>query len=211
MLSLDHAYKKSIITDSLTMQNILILLCLCIIGQTYSIKSGSLWNYWRDEMNDAANENNDANNYRINSNKTITSKCFEYQTKITEKTPNDKRRSCCSVKIFEQFLEILDLPLINCEIEINLRWTKNCIIFEISKTIPVTGDPNSNPPVQTVEATKKKGVKFQMINAKLYVPVFTLPINDNINFFIENLKQGFKRSISCTNNTTPKQQFRLSD
>ena len=38
--------------------------------------SGSLWNYYRDEMTDPANENNDANNYRINNNKTTTSKFF---------------------------------------------------------------------------------------------------------------------------------------
>ena len=34
-----------------------------------STTSGSLWNYYRDEMNDNANENNDAGNYGINNNK----------------------------------------------------------------------------------------------------------------------------------------------
>ena len=43
--------------------------------------SGSLWNYYRDEVNDSANENNDGNNYRINNNKT-TSKSFEYNINI---------------------------------------------------------------------------------------------------------------------------------
>ena len=55
----------------------------------YSRTSGSLWNYYRDEMNDSANENNNANNYRINNKKTTTSKCFEYETKIIGRTPND--------------------------------------------------------------------------------------------------------------------------
>ena len=45
----------------------------------YSMTSGSLWNYYRDEINDDAGEN--VNN-RINNNKTITSKSFEYKTKI---------------------------------------------------------------------------------------------------------------------------------
>ena len=40
--------------------------------------SGSLWNYYRDEANDHANENNSARN-KINNNKTITSKSFEYK------------------------------------------------------------------------------------------------------------------------------------
>ena len=38
--------------------------------------SGSLRNYYRDEMIDDVNENNEAGNYRINKNKTTTSKSF---------------------------------------------------------------------------------------------------------------------------------------
>ena len=36
---------------------------------------------------------------------------------------------------------------------------------------------------------------FQINKAKLYVPVATLPITDNIKF-LENIKQGFERTIS---------------
>ena len=49
-------------------------------SDNYSIKSGSLWNYFRDEINDSAIENNNNLN-RINNNKTITSKSFKYKTK----------------------------------------------------------------------------------------------------------------------------------
>ena len=45
----------------------------------YYMTSGSLWNYYRDELYNSVNENNDANNYRINNNKTTTSKSFEYK------------------------------------------------------------------------------------------------------------------------------------
>ena len=41
---------------------------------------GSLWNSFRDEVNDDVNEINDI--YRVNNEKTITSKSFEYKTKI---------------------------------------------------------------------------------------------------------------------------------
>ena len=41
------------------------------LSDNYSITPGSLWNYYRDEENGVANENNDAN-YRLNiSEKTI--------------------------------------------------------------------------------------------------------------------------------------------
>ena len=42
-------------------------------SDNYFMTSGSLWNYYRDEINDDTNENNGINN-RINNNKTITSK-----------------------------------------------------------------------------------------------------------------------------------------
>ena len=43
--------------------------------------------------------------------------------------------------------------------------------------------------------TQTTGAIFQINNAKLYVPVVTLSINDNIKF-LENIKQGPKRTIS---------------
>ena len=54
-------------------------------SDNYSMASGSLWNYYRDEINDDANEN--VNN-RIN-NKTKASKYFEYKTKLIGSTPNN--------------------------------------------------------------------------------------------------------------------------
>ena len=42
------------------------------------------------------------------------------------------------------------------------------------------------------------GVSFIITSTKLYVPVFTLSINGNIKF-LENIKPGFKRTISWNN------------
>ena len=42
-------------------------------SDNYSMTSGSMWNYYRHEVNDSANETDAANNNIIN-NKTITSK-----------------------------------------------------------------------------------------------------------------------------------------
>ena len=57
-------------------------------NDNYSMTSGRSWDYYRDEGNDNANENN-ADNYWINNNKTITSKSFKYKTKLIGSTPND--------------------------------------------------------------------------------------------------------------------------
>ena len=73
------------------------------------------------------------------------------------------------------FWRSLHLPLINCEIELDLPRSENPIMCDISRTPEVAGD-------NLVEATLTNGATFQINNAKLYVPIVTLSINDNINF-----------------------------
>ena len=93
------------------------------------------------------------------------------------------------------FWRFLDLPLIRCKIELDFSWSKICIILEISLTRRIRANPNVNPPVQEVAAIQTTGTKFQINNAKLFVPVATLSINDNIRF-LKSIKLGFKRAIS---------------
>ena len=73
-------------------------------SDNYTMTSGSFWNYYRDEVKDDKNENDNRNNI-INNNKTITSQSFEYKTKIERSTPNKNNildaQFCCSIKIFE--------------------------------------------------------------------------------------------------------------
>ena len=87
--------------------------------------SGSLWNSYRDEVKYSANEIDDNDN-QINSNKTTTSKSFEYKTKIIGSTLNilDKEVTV-QLKYVSNFWRFLDLPLINCEIELDLPWSEN--------------------------------------------------------------------------------------
>ena len=89
-------------------------------NDNYSMISGSLRNYYGDEVNDDDNENNDAGNYRVNSNKTVTSKSFEYKTKILGSTPADNSRLetefVVPLKYLSNFRKSLNLSLINCEI-----------------------------------------------------------------------------------------------
>ena len=62
---------------------------ICILleyNNNYSITSGSLWNYYRDEVNDDADKN-DVANKKINNNKTTVSKSFVYKTKLIGSTP----------------------------------------------------------------------------------------------------------------------------
>ena len=131
--------------------------------------------------------------------KKITSRCFDYKTKIIEATPADNNTLDTEVVVLFKYLSnfwiSLDLPLINCEIELDLSWSKKCIISEICKTLEVPANPAGNPPTDRVLETLTFDATFQIKSTKLYVLVVTLSINDNIKF-LENLKQGFKRAVS---------------
>ena len=86
-------------------------------SDNYSTTSASLWNYYRDEINDNENEN-DANQNMVNNNKTRTSKSLKYKTKIIGSTPNNGNRLNAEVIVPLRFLcsfwRSFDLPLINC-------------------------------------------------------------------------------------------------
>ena len=88
MLHLGHAISKienTFIGNSEDFEIVMSMFDLLEYSNNYSMASGSLWY-------DDANENNDAGNYRVNKNKTTTSKSFEYNTKITGSTPAGNNR-----------------------------------------------------------------------------------------------------------------------
>ena len=64
------------------------------------------------------------------------------------------------------------MPLINCEITLNLKWSENCVICEADRA-----------------------TTFAMTSAKLYVPVVTPSTQDNAKL-LQQLKPGFKRTIT---------------
>ena len=63
------------------------------------------------------------------------------------------------------------MPLINCKVELSLKWIENCVL---------TTSTNAN------KAT------FKIADAKLYVPIFTLSAEENARLS-KLLGEGFKR------------------
>ena len=66
----------------------------------------------------------------------------------------------------------------DCEIELDLLWCRNCVITQILRTAAVAANP-TNPASAATETTV---ATFQVNNTKIYVPVVTLSVNDNIKF-----------------------------
>ena len=96
-----------------------------------------MWNYYRDEVSNYANEFYD--NYNIiNSNKITTSTFFKYKTRTIKNTSNSNSRLNAEVvvplKYLTNFWRSLDLLSINSEMELDLTWTNFCVISEVSRT-----------------------------------------------------------------------------
>ena len=78
----------------------------------------------------------------------------------------------------------MNIPLISCEVSLELKWDKNCIIT--SDQVGVNLDRgNTVAPTSAI---------FVINDCKLYVPVVTLSQDDEIKL-LTNLKSGFKREI----------------
>ena len=146
-------------------------------SKNYRKATGSLLNYHRDEPSNPLNTGSES---------------FKYKTSITGKTPqnNDSLANAevvIPLKYLSNFWKSLDIPLINCEVELILTWTKNCALAYV--TVRAAG--NNNVPPAIVAPT---GLEFQITDTKLYVPVVTLSKENDIKL-LEKLKSGFKRTI----------------
>ena len=82
-------------------------------------------------------------------------------------------------------MEKFNIPLSNCEIELILTWSKNCILADMTEKDAQGNNPANVAPIL---------LEFKITDTKLYVPVVTLSEENDIKF-LEQLKSGFKRTI----------------
>ena len=171
--------------------------------KSYKKTTGSLRNYYSDELSDDTNDNNNPNKNVINS------ESFKYKTNITGFTYNvgaritnvegneinnpayDANKSgkkevdiAVPLKYLSNFWRALDIRLINCEVSLILTWSRECVITSMEKRVITNTRRDTSPTSAT----------FQITDTKLYVPVVTSSTEDDNNF-LEQLKSRFKRTI----------------
>ena len=140
-------------------------------SDNYSKTSGSLWQYCKEIP--AVNNDGDI----VDFNGANATDSFNFKTKITGQTNNDGRidvEIMVPLKYLSNFWRTLEMPLINCEIELILSWSENCVI--------IYTDVANQAPTSTITETN------------LYVPVVTLSTQGNAKL-LPQLKSGFKRII----------------
>ena len=141
-------------------------------SDNYSKTSGRLWQYCK--YIPAVDDNNAIVNF-TDSNLTDS---FNFKVKITGQTGDDGTKNV-KIMVSLSYLSVcwrsLELPLINCEVNLILKWSANCVIVS-------TNVANQN-------------ATFAITDTKLYVPVVTLSTQDNAKL-LQQLKSGFKRVIN---------------
>ena len=88
------------------------------------------------------------------------------------------------LKYLGNFWRALNIPLISCEVSLELKWDKNCIITSDQVGVNLDGG-NTVAPTSAI---------FVINDCKWYVPVVTLSKDDEIKL-LTNLKSEFKREI----------------
>ena len=170
-------------------------------GKNYRKAIWSLYNYYRDELSDD-NDNDNFGNIKV-----INSEAFKYKnirntynvdsTRVAAagcRKPNPDYRANLSgtsnvilaipLKYLGNFWRALNIPIISCEVSLELKWNKNCVITSIQREINLDGG-NTDAPT---------GATLAINDCKLYVPVVTLSKDDEIKL-LTNLKSEFKREI----------------
>ena len=100
--------------------------------------AGGLWNYYRDEQNSGTDNNNIIHSI-------LNSESFDYNANFMENGVTQNNLTKNDVKIvvplkhLSKFWRNLNMPLIDCEIELILTWFKNCVL-----TDKLTRDANYN-------------------------------------------------------------------
>ena len=125
----------------------------------------------------------------------LNSESFDYKANFMENVVTHDNLIRNNVKVVAPFRHLssfwrsLNIPLINCEVELILTWFKNCVLID---KLTIEADCYADPNVQEID--NQENAIFQITDAKLYVTVVTLSKENNIKL-LEQLKLGFKRTI----------------
>ena len=147
-------------------------------SDNYSDTSGSSQSFKRDVID---------NNAEVTNNDNAPS--FKYKANLIGNTETDGAKKGAKIaaplKYLRNFWRSLEMPLINCKVELSLRWIENCVLTSAAV------DANANN-------TGADSATFKITDTKLYVPIVTLSAEDNAKLS-KLLGKGFKILFIGTN------------
>ena len=93
-------------------------------SDNYSDTSGSLWQFKRDEIEEDANLTVVANHIPNNSSS------YKYKSSFISNRNGGK--TAVPLEYLSKFWRLLEIPLINCRVELSLTWNQNCILTSLA-------------------------------------------------------------------------------
>ena len=100
-------------------------------SDNYAKTTGSLWQYYKDIP--ARNNNNEITEFTLGN----TTDSFNFKVKFTGQTGNNGTKDVeimVPLKYLSNFRRTLEMPLINCEVNLILIWASTCVL--IATNIP---------------------------------------------------------------------------
>ena len=116
---------------------------------------------------------------------------FKYKSNLIGNTENKGTKNGVKIavplKYLSNFWGSLEMPLINCKVDLSLKWYETCLL------------------------TTATTATFKITDAKLYVPIVTLSVEDNSKLS-KLLNEGFKRPIHWNEyKVTPNKIVEIAD
>ena len=121
-------------------------------SDNYSDTSGRLWSFKRDKMDNHAKVTNDDNVHS-----------FKYKASNIGNTKNNGIRKGVKIAVpikYLNFWRSLEMPVINCKIELSLEWIENFVL-------------TAAPIGTNADATGADSATFEITDAKLFVPIIS--------------------------------------
>ena len=100
-------------------------------SDNYSKASGSLWQYCKDIPAVNNNNNNNNNNEIVDFTNANLTDSFNFKVKMTGQTGDNRTKNVeiiVPLNYLSNFWRSLEMPLINCEVNLILTWSANCAI-----------------------------------------------------------------------------------
>ena len=114
-------------------------------SENYRKRTGSSWNYYKDEPNNSPLNDDNPPSVNYNADPITKSESFKYKSSITGKISNTNQENgenieqgntktkknleiVVPLKYLSNFWRSLHMPLINCELSLTLTWSENFVL-----------------------------------------------------------------------------------
>ena len=103
--------------------------------KNYKKTTGSLWNYYRDKPSNPLSSNSGPFKYKTSITKYNYNVGDDEEGYDTNKVGKNENEVVIPLKHLSNFWKSLNIRLINCEVELILTWSKNCVLADMTRRL----------------------------------------------------------------------------